>query len=260
MSQLTPAKQKRLAQLELIIEKGLATTAEVFAAIREIRDSNLYVQFGSWEEYCEMRWKKSANQVNLIYRAVPIMEAHPEVKSINAAVALSKVPVRQRKEVIGAIKEQGEDVTAPAIQKASVTIPVRKPIAPVQKPKPPVIMDSGKKDSTGLEIPRETINLWNQADGPGGPKELLSGISRIRSALQAAQESGNPLFVEIDFNQDLANLNQVYVDLKRAIPFAVCHSCQGKVPDTCTVCKGRGYVSQFYWEHCVPQEIKDLRK
>ena len=260
MNQLTPSKQKRLAQLEAVIEKGLTTTAEVFAAIREIRDSNLYVQFGSWEEYCEFRWKKSAQQVNLIYKAVPIMQEHPEVKSINAAAALSRLPVRQRKEVIGAIKERGEEITAPAVQKASIAPPRRPAPAPVQKPKPPVMMESGKKDATGLEIPRETINLWNQADGPGGPKELLSGISRIRSALEAAQESGNPLFVEIDFNQNLATLNQVYVDLKRAIPYAVCHSCQGKVPDTCTVCKGRGYVSQFYWEHCVPQEIKDLRK
>ena len=126
-------------------------------------------------------------------------------------------------------------------------------------------------DDTGVPIPEEVIGFW---DRNKEVQELLSHITSVRSALRKAQDVNDPLFREVDFTDCLAHLNQAYLDVNRAKSYAVCPDCSGIAPTLtdhikaggkkesfkhCTACKGRGFVSQFYWEHCVPVEIRNLR-
>jgi hypothetical protein len=55
--QLTRRDQTRLAQLEAVVERGLAVFIEVGLALQEIRDAQLYRQtHASFEVYCRERW------------------------------------------------------------------------------------------------------------------------------------------------------------------------------------------------------------
>ena len=122
---------------------------------------------------------------------------------------------------------------------------------------PPRVASKVPKDGTGVEIPKECFELWETADEDS--RELLCHISAVRSYLNKAQTSGNKVFVEVDFAATLAHLNQAYSDVKRSAPYAVCPTCQGKLAKGCLSCKGRGFVSEFYWVTFVPEETKAMR-
>jgi hypothetical protein len=111
-------------------------------------------------------------------------------------------------------------------------------------------------DRTGLSIPPAILPLWNRAEKG---QELLSYISKVRTELKKAQEVGLLEFAEVNFSSALSHLDQAYADIKVVKPHAVCYSCQGKVTEDCAACKGRGYVSEFNWDHFAPIEVKEMR-
>jgi hypothetical protein len=59
-----------------------------------------------------------------------------------------------------------------------------------------------------------------------------------------------------------AYVDQVYSELKQAVPFAICCYCQGRAETMthCTVCKGRGVLSEHTWKTAVPEELKAVRE
>ena len=76
---------------------------------------------------------------------------------------------------------------------------------------------------------------------------------------RAAQEAKDKLFAEVSFSSALSQLNQAWTDIQTAKPFAVCPTCQGQLPDNCTLCRGRGLVSEYRWNTCVTSEDKAFR-
>jgi hypothetical protein len=125
------------------------------------------------------------------------------------------------------------------------------PRQPADSPKPPV-----RKDHTGWIIPTKVIEKWDYAEES---QELLSQLSALRGAIRAASEHDHIEWSEVNFSSLLAHLDQAYADLKRAKPYAVCPTCQGRVSEQCQMCKGRGFISEFYWSTAVPQQVKDIR-
>ena len=111
-------------------------------------------------------------------------------------------------------------------------------------------------DATGWPIPTQLIPLWQRA---GEVQEMLTGLSRYKGALRAAQENKDLLFAEVNFSSALSQLDQAWYDVKTAKPFAVCPTCQGQVPDKCALCKGRGLISEHRWKTCVTSEDKAFR-
>jgi hypothetical protein len=118
-------------------------------------------------------------------------------------------------------------------------------------PPPAVVVDG-----TGWPIPTHLIPLWQRA---GEVQELLTILSRVKGALRAAQEAKDKLFAEVSFSSALSQLNQAWTDIQTAKPFAVCPTCQGQLPDNCTLCRGRGLVSEYRWNTCVTSEDKAFR-
>ncbi len=92
-------------------------------------------------------------------------------------------------------------------------------------------------DATGWPIPTQLIPLWQRADEV---QEMLTSLSRVKGGLRAAQENRDELFAEVNFSSALSQLDQAWTDIKTAKPFAVCPTCQGQIPDKCTLCRGRG--------------------
>jgi hypothetical protein len=124
--------------------------------------------------------------------------------------------------------------------------------APTRKGPPPP--KPRQKDRTGLDIPIESKELWDKADEKAG--DILRRVSEIKNDLKRALEEQDIIFVEAELQPKVAALELMHTRLKRAIPHAVCPDCNGKIPKDCQVCKGRGFVSKFYWDTHVPEEIK----
>jgi len=137
--------------------------------------------------------------------------------------------------------------------------PGRMPSSPAGKmpvstlPPPP----SRVLDATGWPIPTQLIPLWQRTDEV---QEMLTALSRVKGALRAAQENRDKLFAEVNFSSALSQLDQAWTDIKTAKPFAVCPTCQGQLPDKCTLCKGRGLISEHRWNTCVTREDKEFRQ
>lgn len=112
-------------------------------------------------------------------------------------------------------------------------------------------------DGTGWPIPTQLIPLWQRM---GEVQEMLTALSRVKGALRAAQENKDTLFAEVNFSSALSQLDQAWTDLKTAKPFAVCPTCQGQLPDHCTLCRGRGLISEHRWNTCVTREDKEFRE
>lgn len=125
------------------------------------------------------------------------------------------------------------------------TAPSRKPAAP------PALLDG-----TGMEVPPEILELWNSAFARA--QRLLNFASEIRAEIRRAQDDRDPIFRECDHTDILAKLDQVYADLKRAKPYAVCPDCNGYAAKGCSLCKGRGFLSEFAWKTFVPNEKKEI--
>ena len=111
-------------------------------------------------------------------------------------------------------------------------------------------------DGTGWAIPTQLIPLWQRTDEV---QEMLTALSRVKGALRTAQENNDTLFAEVNYSSALSQLDQAWTDIKTAKPFAVCPTCQGQIPDKCTLCRGRGLISEHRWNTCVTREDKEFR-
>ncbi|HPV10600.1 MAG TPA: hypothetical protein PKW83_07980 [Verrucomicrobiota bacterium] len=253
---------RRLAELEKMIARGKQTFVEVGLALAEIRDLRLYKgEYSSFREYCQKKWGWEKRYTNYVIAGAEAVRSLPEkvgtaVPTLAAARELARVPTAQRGEVVQAIAAEGLAVTAPAIKR-------RLPPPPMQRrgangsgrtaPPPP----SQVLDATGWPIPTQLIPLWQRA---GEVQEWLTTLSRLKGVLRTAQNEKDPLYAEVSYSSALSQLDQVWTDIKTAKPFAVCPACQGQVSDKCTLCRGRGLISEFRWNTCVTREDKEFRE
>lgn len=110
-------------------------------------------------------------------------------------------------------------------------------------------------DKTGYPIPEGIWEDWQRAEGFG---EALKEISRIKLLVSTGLEEGDVIYREL--NQGAVSmLKNVYGELKCVIPYAVCSTCQGKLPQSCALCKGRGFLSDFAWHQFVSAEAREMR-
>ncbi len=108
-------------------------------------------------------------------------------------------------------------------------------------------------DCIGHVIPAPALACWNRKPEI---QEKLTRLSQIRTTLKAAYESKDVRFSECNFQSTLGGLEQVYVDIKRALPYCVCPQCRGMTPKGCDTCKGRGMVSEFFWTKIVRADTR----
>jgi hypothetical protein len=267
---LTPTDAERYTACKQVLKDGVAVCFIVGAAAREIKEKGWFRAdgFKTWEAFCEKEFGWTHHYLNQLIVDSKVINALPEsmrkfITSHRAASELAKIPETLRPAVVEAAVAGGKKATAAAIKKSSPpprpaakksSPPPRKSTPPARKkPAPKVI-----KDETGLPIPVEILEAYEAAGRKAG--DLLMYIRGIMVTLKKAQEDNDLVFVELDFQDDLAKLVQVHTDLRRAKPYAVCSSCQGKLSAECQTCKGRGYLSEFAWNTFVPEEHRKLRE
>lgn len=126
------------------------------------------------------------------------------------------------------------------------------PITKSKSPPPP----KARLDKVGKVIPPAVLPLWDRAEEFWA---VIHPLSVIRGILQKAQDESELAFVEVSFSSVKGNLDQAFVELKTVKPHAVCPTCQGLNVKKCAMCKGRGFVSKFYWDTCVAKETKEMQ-
>jgi hypothetical protein len=253
------AESKRLAELEKAIAQGKKTFVEVGLALAEIRDLRLYQrEYGSFSEYCQAKWGWTRQHAYRLIDSAPIGKCHHVVTDEATARVLATVEPSQRAGLIETVVEAGKPVTAAELKRHLPPPPMVRsgaqgPTSPTLPPPPPAQV----LDGTGWPIPTHLIPLWQRADEV---QEMLTALSRVKGSLRTAQETKDKLFAEVLFSSALSQLDQAWTDIKTAKPFALCPTCQGQLPDKCTLCKGRGLISEHRWNTCVTREDKEFRE
>jgi hypothetical protein len=255
---------QRLAELEKTIARGKKTFVDVGLALAEIRDLRLYRrEFSSFKEYCQKKWGWTKQHAYRLIEAAPIGKSHHVVTDEATARVLAGVSPSERAGLIETVVEAGKPVTAAELKRHLPPPPVEKSHHVVtlsgnaKPPVPPTPPPAKMVDGTGWPIPTQLIPLWQRT---GEVQEWLTVLSRLKGVLRAAQDSKDTLYAEMNFSSALSQLDQAWTDLKTAKPFAVCPTCQGQVPENCTLCRGRGLISEHRWNACVTSEDKAFRE
>ena len=241
-SALTTKESARLIELERTIKSTSGAFVACGKALAEIRDSKLYrVRFRTFEAYCESKWKMSSRHALRLMQSAELVTHGSQNESQvpqneRQLREISKVPTERRKEVLHRASLNG--LTAAAIKKAAA------------KAEPNVV-----RDDSGYPIPPLALPFWERREEM---EEIARLISKARSAVRNLPVD-DPMLVEVNLNSVLSDLNNAYTTFKQAVPTQVCGTCQGRAPQTCLVCKGRGVISEFKWKTAIPEEIKAMR-
>lgn len=110
-------------------------------------------------------------------------------------------------------------------------------------------------DGTGYPIPESILSDWREAEAFN---DTIKQLHRVKLCVEKALEDGNLAFREVT-NTTTAELKNAWGGLQRVIPYAVCPTCQGQTRSKCTLCKQRGFISKFAWEHWTTKETRELR-
>jgi hypothetical protein len=113
------------------------------------------------------------------------------------------------------------------------------------------------RDVKGRVIPPDCVPMWERRREI---LDLLRAISEVRTKIINAQDDRDPLFCGkgdqgrtlINFSSAIAHLNQIYDDVKAALPVRVCPVCQGL---GCKHCSGLGLISDYRLK-MVPSEYR----
>lgn len=116
-----------------------------------------------------------------------------------------------------------------------------------------------RKDWTGYTVPEPLWGLWSRRKEA---MSLINTIEQLRKRLFIAEQEEDSLYAELDFHAAAESITNLKRNLKLCVPFAVCTQCQGqtKAVKECSLCKGRGMISEFRYKTVVPEEVKALRK
>ena len=241
MNELTASDKSDLRLCEQKIETTKGAFVECGMALAKIRDGRLYrADYATFDDYCEKRWKWTRQRAQQLIAAATVVgtlpDCQPVVDSERVARSLAKVPVEARGAVLDRAKASGK-VTAESITEA----------AKVEK----VIL----QDVFGRVIPDAIVEDWLRAESTGA--ELRRKISDVKVAVESGITNQDTIYAELH-NTDVPPLKAIYTTLGQIIPHALCTSCQGHGRKKCSLCKGKGYLSRFRFEQCVPAETKKL--
>lgn len=250
------SKQSRYEVLKEKIRNWWEDRFKVGAALQEIRDQKLYQhEHETFEEFCQQEYGfERAHAYRLIGFAevkasVQMSPMGDKLENERQARALAPVPEEKRLEVLETVAAKGP-VTAKAITEVAKQVA---PPAPAQKEKE---AKTEHRDKTGYVIPDSILADWQRAEDFSS---VLREISKVKSILKKGLEDSDLIFAEVN-NTTVSTLTNAYGDLKRVLPYAVCPTCQGRTPKKCATCRSRGFVSEFYYTTCVPEETKRIRE
>jgi hypothetical protein len=145
--ELDATESARLAELELVVERGIGTFKAVGDALAEISNHRLYrATHATFKEYVETKWKMAVRTAYEHIQRAELVKSLPEecanfAQIINPSQAreLAKIQPERRAEVLEVAAGKGK-VTAKSIKSAHTTINVEAAVTrgePTGEPCPP---------------------------------------------------------------------------------------------------------------------------
>lgn len=179
---LDATERERLAQLEPIIERGMASFVEVGTALLEISDHRLYRETHStFQEYVADRWQMTARRAYQLCTAAEVVKSlpvnncsHSLITNEAQARELAKVEPEKRAKVLEVTAGKGE-VTARSIQEtaAQAATPFERNQCGDR------FTPENSADGDGHRCP--SCNKFGRfVPGPGAILELAGTINQIR--------------------------------------------------------------------------------
>lgn len=110
-------------------------------------------------------------------------------------------------------------------------------------------------DDMGFPVPVQAQVYWNRKPEA---KQVLAQLQAARGQVRKLVPD-DPMWCEVNLNGVIADLSSAINRFFAAVPAYVCPYCQGRKPDSCTACKGRGVISKFMWS-MVPEELRNTRE
>lgn len=254
MSSLKTSELVLFNKLDAIVKGGVDVFIGVGQALMQIKALRLYRrEFNTFEAYCihnKITRSRAYQYMDMavVHEALP-QETSTMVDTERATRELKKVPEEDRVAVVkAASKKKDGKVTGKAIAEAAATLVTK-------RDKPKVV------DKMGFPIPDEVIQFWDRSPEIN---ELLTALSDVKTALRNAQDSDDPMYAEINFSTTIGDIEKARESIKRGLPYAVCTQCAGHpkaMSETvaCPLCRGRGLLSKYKWDHNVAEEWKTMR-
>lgn len=256
------SEQARL-NLDALMQRGEEWALEIGQLLRVIQEKQFYHDWGfkSLKSYLESTYGISRSRGYQLIEYAKVMESLPEkvstmvdtfetaeVVTERHARVLSDVPEKDRAKVLADAAESPDGVTIESLQTSLRNV---SPLKQVNEPPRP-------RDHTGWALPESVLPLWHRQQAV---KDMLKSLGSLRGTIRRVMEAGNDsLFRECDVHAMLTHCDNLHAQLKLAVPYAVCPYCHGITLKECQSCKGRGVMSQFRWDHTVPEEMKQMRK
>lgn len=252
------AKQSRYEVLKEKIRNWWEDRFKVGAALQEIRDQKLYQdEHETFEEFCQQEYGfERAHAYRLIGFAevktsIQMSPIGDKITRESQARALAPVPEEKRVEVLEKVAAKGP-ITARAITEAANQV---SPKTLKQEP-PKEVVKEIHLDKTGYVIPDSILADWQVAESF---RSTLNDLQRIKLLIEKAIDKRELIYREV--GQDtVADLKNTWTALKQVLPYAVCPTCQGRTREKCSVCKQRGFVSEFGYTHWFAKEVIELRE
>lgn len=254
--------QKEIAdfkRIEAEIENDEAAFLRVADNLMEIRERQLYgIMADTFEEYVRIRWGWTKQRAYQLIAARKVVDSLPPesqlvVDSETKARPLVSVPEKQRAKVVQQAVADAPNgkPTARHIEEAAERVTAPTP----QKPPAKEIL----VDETGWPVPDNLEILFDRIPEV---KEKMTHLSALRGMLRRVKDNRDVLWRSVNLDSVMMQVDQLFADIKEAIPYAVCPYCQGRAETLthCANCKQRGVVSKFIWEHAIPEELKAVRQ
>lgn len=114
------------------------------------------------------------------------------------------------------------------------------------------------RDSMNKLVPACIHSDWNEAEATGD--RLLKQIVELKVTVETLQHNNSMTIRGVNTQAVIAWLTNAYTEIRMVLPYVVCPTCHGVKRDTCRTCKQRGFISKFFYDHCIPAELKALVK
>jgi len=148
--EVTEADKTRLENLEKIVEHGRKKQREGYAALKEIRDSRLYISVGytNFESYCKEKWQISRQRVHQIIDFVDMAKRLSQNIDVSDLHESSVRPLIGMDEASAAeVIEKARDMAADEGKQVVTTSLMKKAVKEVSSPAP------NPKASTQVDTP-----------------------------------------------------------------------------------------------------------
>lgn len=243
---LTTRESNRYAVCLKTVKDGIQSVWDVGAALHEISEHKLYrEEFETFEEFAKEMFAMSRAQAYRMIEAAEVKMSPMGDKIQNE---------RQARELAKADPEDRPQVVAAALKTGHGALTARGIANAVNEPKPEPV-EAIRTDKVGREIPESILAEWDRADEVG--TELRSMARKIKCRIERGLEDEDPAFAEIT-NPLVVECSGIHYSLSQILPYAVCATCQGRGVKKCLHCKGRGFISKFYWDSFVPSDVKQV--